>query len=195
MTGTGGTVLAVDDDSDCRQLYRLWLADSYEVRTATDGAAALEALDGSVDVVLLDREMPGTDGETVAAELRSSAEPPSVVMVSGVEPGVDLLDVPVDDYLRKPVRREAARSALRRARAVADCRPRVRRLLALARRVEVVQTSAAGCVFAGNDRYRRALDRLDRHQRTLSEAETALPAGPGGERPRPLTDSSLRESP
>ncbi|MDS0258165.1 hypothetical protein NDI56_01935 [Haloarcula sp. S1CR25-12] len=98
----------------------------------------------------------------------------------------------VDDYLRKPVRREAAHLALRRARAVADCRPRVRRLLALARRVEVVQASAAGCVFAGNDRYRRA---IDRHQRTLSEAETALPAGPGGERSRPLSDRPLRESP
>ncbi len=50
--------------------------------------------------------MPGMSGEAVLAEIREQIEfPLQVMMVSGVAPDFDVIDLPIDDYLRKPVER------------------------------------------------------------------------------------------
>jgi len=58
-------VLIVDDEPDLADLYASWLPEQYAVVTAYDGRGALDALDGSVNVVLLDRRMPGMSGDEV----------------------------------------------------------------------------------------------------------------------------------
>jgi len=55
------TVLAADDDGAVRELYACWLGD-HDLRLAADGWEATEAFDPSVDVVCVDREMPGPSG-------------------------------------------------------------------------------------------------------------------------------------
>jgi len=106
MSGDWDTVLVVDDDPACRDLHSIWLDDEYEVLTAADGKAAIEQV-GAADVMLLDREMPRMDGEAVAHRVHESDRDCFVVMLSGVEPDFDILDLPVDEYLTKPVTREA----------------------------------------------------------------------------------------
>jgi len=175
MTRTAGTVLVVDDDSDLRSLYRCWLADSFEVLTAADGAAGLDRLDDDVDVVVLDREMPRMDGVAVAREIDRREVDPAVVMISSVEPGVDLLDIPVDDYLRKPVTRETVLERLSRARAIAE-EPRPRRhLLSLETRREIVEASVSTRTLT-DDAYQQAVDTLERHSETVQEARTSVTA-------------------
>ncbi|OYR71882.1 DNA-binding protein, partial [Halorubrum sp. E3] len=52
MTGTPeATVLAVDDEPDLAELYRVYLDSAYDVRIATGGEEALDAMDDAVDVV------------------------------------------------------------------------------------------------------------------------------------------------
>ena len=65
-------VLVVDDDVQTRQLYSALLTDAgYRVRTATDGLAALRAIEEDhPDVVLLDLMMPVMDGAAFLATLR-----------------------------------------------------------------------------------------------------------------------------
>ena len=173
MSLSGGTVLVVDDDSDLRSLYRCWLAESFEVRTAADGVEAIERLDETVDVVVLDREMPRKDGLAVAREIDRCEFDPGVVMISGVTPGVDLLDVSVDDYLQKPATRELVLERVRRARAIAE-EPRVRRhLLSLDTRRQVVEASASTRTLT-DPAYQRAVDTLERHSDTLAEARRAV---------------------
>jgi len=180
MAGTSGTVLAVDDDSDLRSLYRCWLAESHEVRTAADGVEALRAVDETVDIVLLDREMPRRDGVDVAREVERRDIDPAVVMISGVEPGVDLLDIPVDDYLRKPVSAERVHRHVDRAAAVAD-QPRPRRnLVSLDRRRQIVETSASKRALTGEPAYQSAADTLDRHSDILAAARNTIPAAAEG---------------
>jgi CheY-like chemotaxis protein len=60
----GGRVLIVNDDPRLVESVRTLLADEgYEVRTACDGRAALEALSGyPADLILLDLIMPRIDG-------------------------------------------------------------------------------------------------------------------------------------
>jgi len=97
------TVLLVDDEESLVTLYSAYLERRYEVRTATDGEEALSVADDAVDVALLDRRMPGMNGEEVLRELRAAEVDCRIAMLTAVEPTVDIVDMPFDDYRTKPV--------------------------------------------------------------------------------------------
>lgn len=103
MTDEGARVLVVDDDEALTDVYAAWLSSQYEVRTATTGESALNNLNERVDVVLLDRRMPGLSGEEVLSEIRSAQYECRVAMVTGVRPGSDVIQMGFDEYLIKPV--------------------------------------------------------------------------------------------
>jgi len=103
---TPATVLAVDDEPDLAELYRVYLDSAYDVRIATGGEAALERMDESVDVVLLDRRMPDLSGHEVLSAMREAGYDARVAMLTAVEPDVDIVDMPFDDYKTKPVTKE-----------------------------------------------------------------------------------------
>jgi DNA-binding NarL/FixJ family response regulator len=78
-------VLIVDDHLRFRATARRWLArGGFDVvGEATDGADALEAAARlRPDVVLLDVQLPDTDGFEIAAQLSLSRDPPTVVLTS-----------------------------------------------------------------------------------------------------------------
>ena len=62
------TVMLVDDEPTLVDLYETFLSGEYDVRTATGGTEALEVMDESVDVALLDRRMPELSGDEVLLE-------------------------------------------------------------------------------------------------------------------------------
>jgi DNA-binding NtrC family response regulator len=98
------TVLVVDDEADVTEVYSLWLATGeYEVRTGTGGRAALETIDESVDVVLLDRRMPELSGDEVLERIREQGYDVRVAMVTAVDPDFDLVEMDFEAYLTKPV--------------------------------------------------------------------------------------------
>jgi DNA-binding NarL/FixJ family response regulator len=79
------TVLIVDDHAPFRALARTVLAaGGFEVvGQAADGASALDAVrELRPDIVLLDVQLPDTDGFAVAAELALENDAPAVVLVS-----------------------------------------------------------------------------------------------------------------
>lgn len=100
------TVLVVEDERALIELYVRWLEGDYDVRTAEGGEEALEKLDETIDVVLLDRLMPGMSGDEVLEELRERVSGCKVAMVTAVEPDFDVITMGFDDYLTKPVERE-----------------------------------------------------------------------------------------
>jgi CheY-like chemotaxis protein len=107
-------VLMVDDEKEVADAYALRLEGVAEVAVAYDGDEALAAVEeGPVpDVVLLDRHMPGRSGDAVLEELRSRGIHTRIVMVTAVDPGLGILDLPFDDYLCKPVERADLRAAV-----------------------------------------------------------------------------------
>lgn len=109
---TRATVLVVDDDRETADLYAEFLAGEYTVRTAYSGEEALNVVDADVAVVLLDRKMPGVSGDEVLRTIRERGLDCRVVMVTGVEPDIAVLDLPFDDYLVKPASRETIRNAV-----------------------------------------------------------------------------------
>ncbi len=97
------TVLVVDDEQEVADVYALRLRDQFNTRVAYSGRDALETMDVDVDVVLLDRRMPDISGDDVLAEIREKGYDCRVIMLTAVDPGIDIVDMPFDDYLCKPI--------------------------------------------------------------------------------------------
>ncbi|SEV93950.1 response regulator transcription factor [Natrinema salifodinae] len=100
------SVLIVEDEPDLASLYATWIGDEYDVETAHDGSEALDAIDETTDVVLLDRRMPGLSGDTVLDAIRDRSLDCRVAMVTAVEPDFDIVELGFDDYLVKPVSKD-----------------------------------------------------------------------------------------
>ena len=100
-------ILIVDDDRALRDALRraLTLA-GYEVQTAEDGQAGLEAIvQGVPDAVVLDIGLPDLDGVEVCRRLRAAGNRVPILMLTArdaVEDRIDGLDAGADDYLVKP---------------------------------------------------------------------------------------------
>lgn len=113
--GDRPTVLFVDDEAALADGHAAQLSDRYETRTAYDGRTALDRIDDDVDVVFLDRRMPGPDGEAVLEAIRERGDDCRVVMLTGVEPDADVVEMGYDDYLVKPVGEADLQEAVERS--------------------------------------------------------------------------------
>jgi two-component system phosphate regulon response regulator OmpR len=99
-------ILIADDDSAIRESMGEYLqGHGYEVTLAEGGEAMRRAFAaGAPDVVLLDLNMPGEDGLSLARWLRAEHDV-AIIMVTGAGEVVDRvvgLEVGADDYLAKP---------------------------------------------------------------------------------------------
>jgi two-component system, OmpR family, response regulator MprA len=123
-------ILVVDDERAVRESLRRALElQGYEVELASDGAEALERLNGNgqPDAVVLDILMPGIDGLEVCQQLRRRGNSVPVLMLTArdaVGDRVAGLDAGADDYLVKPFALEEllarVRALLRRTSPAAD---------------------------------------------------------------------------
>ncbi len=113
-------ILVVDDEADIRETLDDYLKiHDFEVTVADGGEAVRQLIeDGAeIDVVLLDINMPGEDGLSLARFLRERADV-GIIMLTAVGETVDRivgLEMGADDYLVKPV---DLRELLARIRAV-----------------------------------------------------------------------------
>lgn len=96
-------VLVVDDDPRLADLFAAWLEPDWTVTTAYGGEQALEVISDAIDVVLLDRRMPGLSGDEVLSLLRASGYDCAVIIVSAIGPSSELVEGRFDDYLVKPI--------------------------------------------------------------------------------------------
>ncbi|MFB6298173.1 MAG: response regulator transcription factor [Salinirussus sp.] len=100
------TVLIVDDEPDVVSAYRHWLDDEYEVLVAHGGEEGLEEFHSGVDVILLDRMMPDLSGDEMLERVRAADHDCQVVMVTAVDPDLDIVEMGFDAYLTKPIGRD-----------------------------------------------------------------------------------------
>ena len=117
-------LLIADDDPQMLRALRITLtARGYEVVTASDGKAALDAaIKTHPDIVVIDLGMPGLTGIEVIEALRGWSQVP-VLVVSGRSESwdkVEALDAGADDYVTKPF---SADELLARIRALARRTP------------------------------------------------------------------------
>ena len=167
------TVLAVDDEGAYVEAFARWLEGEYDVRTATTGEEAFQQLDEAVDVVLLDRRMPGLSGDEILAEIRARDIECQIAMVTAVEPAFDILEMGFDDYAVKPLERrellELVADLLRRA----DFDEKFRECFSLASKKAALEANRDPEALARSEEYQQLTERLaaaeDDANRTLDE--------------------------
>jgi DNA-binding response OmpR family regulator len=161
-TDTGGDqprILVIDDEKRVGQAFALWLDDGYRVETATSGEEGLEMLTDDVDVVLLDRHMPGLSGSEVLERIREAGYDCRVAMVTAVDPDLDIVDLPFDDYVSKPVDREGLRAVIDRLRSIDQYDRRMGELYAVGRTLATLEADTPGRRLEEDERYRELRER------------------------------------
>lgn len=108
------TVLIVEDEEALADMYQHYLSTEYETIVAYNGGEALTALGPDIDVVLLDRRMPGMAGDDVLKRIEEWNLDFRTVIVSAVDPDMDIIDMPFDGYLTKSVSKAELLDAVNR---------------------------------------------------------------------------------
>ena len=115
----GASILIVDDDAQIRQLVaKLLRENGFRVTPARNAREFREVIArGSIDLVILDLMLPGTNGFELCKELRRTSSLP-VIMLSARGTETDRvvgLEIGADDYIAKPF---GARELVARVNAV-----------------------------------------------------------------------------
>ena len=103
---SGTRILVVDDDPDLRWMVEKYLGKhEYQVTLAEDGVKMREALEKETfDLAILDINLPGEDGLSLARYLRSNYQI-GIIMLSAAAEVFDRivgLEMGADDYVTKP---------------------------------------------------------------------------------------------
>jgi len=163
MGGDDATVLLVEDEEELLDIYSRWLSPQFDVKTAQSGTEALERLDETVDVVLLDRLMPEMTGDAVLSEIQSRTTNCRVAMATAVEPDFDIIEMGFDEYLTKPIECETLLETVTELVERENVAELSRRLYALTRKRSLLQSSKSESELAESDGY----DSLTRQIRTV----------------------------
>ena len=154
------TVLVVDDEREVTDAYALRLRSRYDVRTAYGGEEALDCVDEDVDVVLLDRRMPFS-GDRVLARIREQEYDCRVIMVTAVDPGFGIVDMPFDDYLCKPIEKEDLFSAIEQQVDAASYDDPLTEFFSLTAKLAVLEDELTPEQLEGSSEYVRMQRRAD----------------------------------
>ena len=132
-------VLVVDDEAAMRRALRSTLsAGGFMIEEARNGEEAVEVVGkGSIDLVLLDSNMPGMGGVEACRRIRALAPGAGIVMITirdTEDDKIEALEAGADDYVTKPVL----------------VRELVARLQAVLRRVRVEDAEGESVLRAGN---------------------------------------------
>lgn len=154
-------VLVADDNRQIATMHTVWLEEAYTVRTAHDGEQALEELDTDVDVVVLDRRMPGLTGDEVLDWIRSQRYDCRVVVITAEDVDIDVADMGFDEYLTKPVLRDKLHTVVESLLDRAELEREHRQYLALRSKVALLEAELSSEALAASDTYQQLTDRLD----------------------------------
>jgi len=104
----GHVLLAEDDSAISQPLARALARDGHDVEVRADGHSALDrALEGDIDLLVLDVGLPAMNGIEVCRRLRAEGKALPVLILTARTEEVDTvvgLDAGADDYVSKPFR-------------------------------------------------------------------------------------------
>ncbi|WP_254862525.1 HalX domain-containing protein [Halovivax gelatinilyticus] len=153
-------LLIVEDEPDLANLYAAWLTDDCTVETTYDGNEALDLIDDTVDVVLLDRRMPGLSGDDVLDTIRERDLDCRIAMVTAVEPDFDIIEMGFDDYLVKPVSKEDLRSVVDQLLLRSTYDEQLQQYFSLAAKKALLDAQKTDAELKANDEYASLEDQL-----------------------------------
>jgi DNA-binding response OmpR family regulator len=165
------TVLVVDDEDEIADLYSTWLNMSCDVRVAYGGEDALETVDSDVDIVFLDRQMPEMSGDEVLTAIRERGIDCRVVMVTAIDPDFDIVEMPFDDYLTKPVMREDLDDSVQTMIERESYGQTVQEYFALSSKKATLEAEKTPAELRNSEEYQEMVERVEE---LAAQADTAV---------------------
>lgn len=104
-------VLIVEDDDEVATLMQMWIqqfyGDTATVHVEGTVADSEETLDSlpTLDVAILDRKLPDGSGSEILGAITSQFDP-ITMMITGSSPASEIIQLPIDDYVIKPLDEE-----------------------------------------------------------------------------------------
>ncbi|WIV67236.1 HalX domain-containing protein [Natrialbaceae archaeon AArc-T1-2] len=167
-------VLVVDDESRLADLFVTWIGTEWSAAAAYDGEQALEKLSDSVEVVLLDRRMPGLSGDEVLERIRETGYDCRVVMVTAVDPDFDIIEMGFDDYVVKPVSKDDLLEVTARALERSAYESDIQEYYSLVSKKAVLEAEKSDRELADNEEYERLCERVDRLEKRVDATVSSL---------------------
>lgn len=130
-TESDPTVLILEDEEGLAALYETWLSAEYSIRTTYTASQARDAFDEAVDIALIDRRLPQASGDEILHWIRKKNPNCRTAMVTAVSPDFDIIDMPLDEYLVKPIGKDELVGAVEKLHDLRTYGDTVRRLSAL----------------------------------------------------------------
>jgi CheY-like chemotaxis protein len=155
-------VLAVDDEKRVVQAFDIWLGEGFDVVTATGGREALEQISDDIDVVLLDRHMPDLSGDEVLEQIRADGYDCRVAMVTAVAPEFDIVDMPFDHYVSKPVDGPELREVVNRLAEMGAYGQKLNELYRITQKIATLEAEMTDSRLTHHDEYAALIEKRDR---------------------------------
>lgn len=163
------SVLIIDDDPRLARMYSDWLDDTYSVTVAFNGEDGLNKLSDDVDLVLLDRRMPGLSGERVLEHIRDMDLDTHVIILSAVEPDLDIVDMDFDAYIVKPGIKEVIRDVVTEVLTRDSYDEHTQEFLILNAKRALLLSRLSQAELRNDPNYQQLLERLDELEESIDD--------------------------
>jgi DNA-binding response OmpR family regulator len=168
------TILILEDERGLADLYTTWLTTEYTVRTTYTASEAQEAFDTEVDIALIDRRLPDGSGDEILRWVRQENPDCRTAMVTAVNPDFDIVDMPLDDYLVKPIEKSDLKDAVDSLNNQQAYDETVRELYALAKKKAQLESEKSRNELDSSDEYDRLQKEIAETQDTANESFSQL---------------------
>ena len=98
-------ILVIEDNKEQAEMYKRWLEPKYLAEVAKSYDEALRKYREDQRIILMDRNLENSKAEDLINSLDGITDS-NIVLITGMEPDLSLLDMPIKDYLIKPIGRE-----------------------------------------------------------------------------------------
>lgn len=98
-------ILVVEDEELIREVIKKYLQQAgFEVEEAASGEVAILKFNNTINLVILDLNLPNRDGLEVCQEIRKKSKVPIIMVTARTEELDELkgLEIGADDYIKKP---------------------------------------------------------------------------------------------
>ena len=155
-------VLVIDDNRGITDMCASWLNEDYDVRTAYDGKEGLRQFGPEVDVAIIDRRLPGIEGDRISTLMIRENPLCRTVMLTSKKPDFDVLDFNFDRYLTKPTTREELQSVVAELLEQREAPTDARKYFALRSKQVVLEATKLQAELDDDERYQRLRERTER---------------------------------
>lgn len=160
-------ILVIEDEGEQAELYSRWLEPEYSVSTANSKLEFYEEFDEQDKLVLLDRDLRNSTAKELIEESERLKERP-IILITGKEPGDEIIDLDIADYLLKPISKEQIKDRVSQVIELGEKDDELQELASLLHKKEVLERSRSG---KGSEEYEDLLKRIDELRQEIDETK------------------------